>query len=106
MDLLDDEHDGSYGARTVSLSAALKKAREHIKELKAQQQWREKRIAELEARERAFSPRKLIQRVADIDFENGDCLQLKLGGDGDNGEYLIELIEEAMNQLQPPEGEE
>jgi hypothetical protein len=44
----------------------------------------------------AINPRIIVQEMADIDFVNGDSLCLKLGGDGDNGEYLIELMEAAL----------
>ena len=41
----------------------------------------------------------IVRRMGDIDYENGDSLCLKLGGDGDNGEYLIELMEQAIESL-------
>ena len=43
-----------------------------------------------------ITPRVVVQKMADIDFANGDSLYLKFGGDGDNGEYLIELMEAAL----------
>jgi hypothetical protein len=53
----------------------------------------QKRVALLEKR---INARTLVQWIADKDFESGDMLQLKLGGDGDNGERLIELLDEAL----------
>lgn len=31
--------------------------------------------------------------VSDLDFENGDFFWFKSGGDGDNGEYLMDLLD-------------
>jgi hypothetical protein len=58
--------------------------------------------AELQALREAINPRIIVQKMADIDFANGDSLCLKLGGDGDNGEYLIELMEAALLKNQSP----
>ena len=41
--------------------------------------------------------RNLVSVMADIDFqEHDDYMAIKLGGDGDNGEHLIVLIEKAL----------
>ena len=41
--------------------------------------------------------RQLVAVMAGIDFqEHDDYMQIKLGGDGDNGEHLIVLIEKAL----------
>ena len=36
---------------------------------------------------------KLYRELANIDFENGDSFQFKAGGDGDNGEALMYLLD-------------
>ena len=44
--------------------------------------------------------RQLVDVMADIDFqEHDDFMAIKLGGEGDNGEHLIELIEKALPLL-------
>lgn len=41
--------------------------------------------------------RQLVIVMADIDFqEHDDFMGIKLGGEGDNGEQLIVLLEKAM----------
>lgn len=41
--------------------------------------------------------RQLVTVMADIDFqEHDDFMAIKLGGEGDNGEHLIMLIEKAL----------
>ena len=35
----------------------------------------------------------LVHKIADLDFENGDVFCFKLGGDGDNGEHLMYLLD-------------
>jgi hypothetical protein len=41
--------------------------------------------------------RQLVAVMGDIDFqEHDDYMSIKLGGDGDNGEHLIVLIEKAL----------
>jgi hypothetical protein len=46
---------------------------------------------------------KLAHAIADYDFEHGDLLCLKFGGDGDNGEALIEALAHVLaNQESPP----
>ena len=51
-----------------------------------------------EAGSREIDPYKIVQAMADIDFKNGDSLCIKIGGDGDNGNYLIELMEQAIRR--------
>jgi hypothetical protein len=36
---------------------------------------------------------KLYDRIAQLDFENGDSFGFKSGGDGDNGETLMYLMD-------------
>lgn len=39
--------------------------------------------------------KKLYKFISDLDFhEGGDCFGFKSGGDGDNGEYLMYLLDE------------
>lgn len=42
--------------------------------------------------------RNLAEDICDYDFANGDLQYLKFGGDGDNGEALIEALD---SQLKP-----
>lgn len=35
----------------------------------------------------------LGRSMADIDFSNGDCFDFKFGGDGDNGEQLLYILD-------------
>lgn len=35
----------------------------------------------------------LVKSLAKIDFENGDTMGLKMGGDGDNGEHMMYLFD-------------
>lgn len=37
--------------------------------------------------------KEIASALADIDMENGDSLCLKFGGDGDNGEELMYLLD-------------
>ena len=66
----------------------------------------EQRIAELEAASKPIDVRALVKAVADLDFANGDSLCLKLGGDGDNGEILIEWLSDSLRAAGYPVGEE
>jgi hypothetical protein len=43
--------------------------------------------------------RAWVKRAAQIDFDNGDMLDLNFGGDGDNGEFLIDALEAALTPL-------
>lgn len=36
---------------------------------------------------------KLVKAMADIDFANGDGMCIKTGGDGDNGEHMMYLLD-------------
>ena len=36
---------------------------------------------------------KLFEFISMLDFENGDCLCFKSGGDGDIGEFLMDLFD-------------
>jgi hypothetical protein len=36
---------------------------------------------------------KMARDIAQLDFENGDIFCFKFGGDGDNGEHLIYLLD-------------
>ena len=36
---------------------------------------------------------KIVRAIAEIDFENGDSFCFKIGGDGDNGEELMYLLD-------------
>lgn len=37
---------------------------------------------------------KIVRRIADLDFKhNGDYFEWKIGGDGDNGEVLMYLLD-------------
>lgn len=47
--------------------------------------------------------REMVQWIADLDYLRGDNLCLKLGGDGDNGEYLIELLTQYFAARKPNE---
>ena len=64
------------------------------------------RIATLEAASKPIDVRALVKAVADLDFANGDSLCLKLGGDGDNGEILIEWLSDSLRAAGYPVGEE
>jgi len=47
----------------------------------------------------ALEPRKLAKAIADWDWKhNSDSLYLEFGGDGDNGEFLIEALTAVLNQ--------
>ena len=57
----------------------------------------EKRIAEQQARiealEKLLDPETLARKIGDWDFtHNDDYFCFKFGGDGDNGEMLIEAL--------------
>lgn len=43
----------------------------------------------------------LGRRLGALDFENGDALCLKFGGDGDNGETLMYLLDIIFEQDEP-----
>jgi hypothetical protein len=45
---------------------------------------------------------KLAHAIAAYDFEHGDLLCLKFGGDGDNGEALIEALAHVLANQEPP----
>jgi hypothetical protein len=45
---------------------------------------------------------KLARAIADYDFEHGDLLCLKFGGDGDNGEALIEALAHVLANRESP----
>jgi len=47
---------------------------------------------------------KLAKKMGDIDFEAGDSMCLSFGGDGDNGEYLIELLTQALIAVKTESG--
>jgi hypothetical protein len=66
----------------------------------------QQRIATLEAASKPIDVRALVKAVADLDFANGDSLCLKLGGDGDNGEILIEWLSDSLRAAGYPVGEE
>lgn len=36
---------------------------------------------------------EIYNRIEKLDFENGDCFDFKSGGDGDNGEQLMYLLD-------------
>ena len=36
---------------------------------------------------------EIYESIAKLDFDNGDVLELKSGGDGDNGERLLDLLD-------------
>jgi len=36
---------------------------------------------------------EIYESISKLDFENGDQLELKSGGDGDNGERLLDLLD-------------
>jgi hypothetical protein len=36
---------------------------------------------------------KLVRAAAELDYQTGDGLHLKFGGDGDNGEHLMYLLD-------------
>lgn len=76
MDLLSTRGDGDYFYTTTQ---ALWK------------QWQ--RIEELEAK---LNPEKLARKIGAIDYGQGDFFCLDFGGAGDNGEWLIELIRQAL----------
>ena len=46
---------------------------------------------------------KIARGVAKIDFDNGDLLCLKFGGDGDNGETLMFLLDCYFAQIDEDE---
>ena len=66
----------------------------------------QQRIATLEAASKPIDVRALVKAVADLDFANGDSLCLKLGGDGDNGEILIEWLSDSLRAAGIPVGGE
>lgn len=37
---------------------------------------------------------ELFKFIEKLDFENGDYFRFKSGGDGDNGEFLMQLFDE------------
>lgn len=43
--------------------------------------------------------RNLAKEIGNYDYSHGDQLYLKFGGDGDNGEALIEALEHVVNQV-------
>ena len=44
--------------------------------------------------------RTIVETMADIDYkDHGDFMDIKLGGDGDNGEHLIDLMIESLIKL-------
>jgi hypothetical protein len=47
----------------------------------------------------------LARAIADIDLENGDYFCFKFGGDGDNGEELLYLLDIYFERTPKPEGE-
>lgn len=36
---------------------------------------------------------EIYKFISDLDFENGDFFYFKSGGDGDNGEFLMDLLD-------------
>ena len=41
---------------------------------------------------------EIAKLIAEYDFENGDVLVLKFGGDGDNGEHLKRCLHYALSE--------
>lgn len=40
---------------------------------------------------------KLVRRMSKLDWEElGGCLDIQMGGDGDNGEFMIVLLHQAL----------
>lgn len=43
----------------------------------------------------------LYKRIAELDFEQGDVFCFKSGGDGDNGEMLMDLLDQYFHETEP-----
>lgn len=61
--------------------------------MNVQERW-EKRIPHHEL------SKKIYKRLADLDFKNGDVFCFKSGGDGDNGEHLMYLLDMMIDEGQ------
>ena len=45
------------------------------------------------AKEHNPKSREIYDFISELDFKNGDCFCFKHGGDGDNGEMLMDLLD-------------
>lgn len=43
---------------------------------------------------------EIVKAITEIDFENGDYFCFKYGGDGDNGEHLMYLLDIYFENLE------
>ena len=45
------------------------------------------------AKEHNTKSKEIYDFISDLDFKNGDFFIFKSGGDGDNGEFLMDLLD-------------
>lgn len=45
------------------------------------------------AKEHNTKSKEIYDFISDLDFKNGDFFIFKPGGDGDNGEFLMDLLD-------------
>jgi len=46
------------------------------------------------AKEHNSKSKEIYDFISELDFKNGDIFSFKSGGDGDNGEFLMDLLDE------------
>lgn len=42
---------------------------------------------------------RFYRKLRDLDYENGDVFDFKAGGDGDNGEHLMYLLDVLFEEM-------